>query len=43
MGVCDRATGLCNCYSYQTSSNGTRYSRGAVGDCSYFDGTVVTT
>jgi len=38
MGFCDRSTGLCLCNRHQFSSNGTMSSRGAVGDCSFFDG-----
>lgn len=35
MGVCDRVTGKCTCYHDYGSSNGSVYSAGARGDCSY--------
>ena len=41
MGTCNRATGLCNCASQHTSSNGTSAGRGNVGDCEYFDPTPI--
>ena len=35
MGVCNRQTGKCECYQDYASSNGSVYSAGARGDCSY--------
>jgi hypothetical protein len=38
MGVCDRDRGVCMCYDYYGSSNGTAGFPGTIGDCAYYAG-----